>query len=177
MAEERIARFGDGLPPVDPEPSLLDAMVVQAGLAAEVYCKCLLKVEGKSAHGHKLTRLFDVMSMAKQRRIGTEWQRLCDVNPALARRRDSLGGKRRFGIRRILRESEDAFTEWRYAYEGRRAEAVYPLELCVVLRAVLVAIAPSLVGGLDLSRLATCPPRGRPARGGGPDRSRPGGSR
>ncbi|MDB5329288.1 MAG: hypothetical protein JWP03_439 [Phycisphaerales bacterium] len=142
------------------EPNLFLPMVVCSATAAEIYLKTLLAMEFKAPGKHHiLLSLFNALSDKRQRDISKRWKQYCDTHPHLSSRRAAVG-VRKFGIRRILWESQDAFKEWRYRYEGSRDESVYPDELCKVFRETILSMEPEMLNvGIDPGNLSTYPAR------------------
>jgi hypothetical protein len=91
-----------------------------SAFAVELLMKCLCAMDGGKLWGHKLkTDLFDKLSLSRQQEIRKRYNRIIRSDPLYQKIRRDLPTEN-MGLDKCLKDSNEAFEEYRYVFENRR---------------------------------------------------------
>jgi hypothetical protein len=101
--------------------------IVLSALSLELYLKCLVAIErgGDYPYDHEIVNLFNLVSTPRQKRIKDLFDEEFNRNPIMVYMREQVANKngstldkKDLTLKGLLEGANNAFIEWRYAFEG-----------------------------------------------------------
>lgn len=121
----KIARliYDGNLSTVPSNPIGIIPFVVNSAFSIELYLKTLAQIHNTPLRGHKLLDLYDELSAVAKQQIEAQTKEYKTLK--------NFQGN--IDLRAHLEDLNNAFTEWRYAYEFDKVTLVRPIDAFVVL--------------------------------------------